>query len=304
MNSHRQKIIPSIWFDRQGEEATRFYTTVFNNSSIGKISRYSKEGFEQHGMPEGTALAIDFELEGFRFTAINGGPVFTPNPSISFFVVLKTDEAVEALWNALIVDGEELMPLGKYDWSEKYGWLNDRYGVSWQITRGDVEEVGQTITPLLFFTGERRGQAEAAHDFYLEIFSNSKSDGVLKYEPGEHGPTGMVKHCQFKLEGEAFMAMDSGVENNYPFSEGVSLMISCADQAEVDYYWNRLLRNGGTESQCGWLKDKFGISWQVIPEVLPDLLYHPDKEAAARATEAMLAMKKIDINLLQKAFGE
>ena len=297
----KQRIFPSIWFDRQAKEASEFYMSLFQNSREMKVSYYGKEGHEIHGMEEGTVLTVDFELDDNRFTALNGGPHFIPNPSITFFVTLETTHEVDEIWSKLLEGGQEMMPLDKYPWSDRYGWLSDRYGVSWQIYLGKLEDVGQRITPLLFFTGNQRGRAEEAHDFYLSVFPNSYSDGVAKYEPGEGGPEGMVKHSQFKLDGQTFMAMDSAVENDFPFNEAISMVVSCNGQEEVDYYWENLLKNGGSEQQCGWLKDRFGVSWQIVPDKLDSLLNNSDKERSERVMKAMLQMKKLDINKLEKA---
>ena len=296
-----QKIVPNLWFDRQAQEAVDFYTALFPKSEIGKITHYGKEGFEIHGMPEGSVLTVDFELEGCRFLALNGGPAFAFNPSVSFFVVCETAEEVEALWRQLVAWGQELMPLDQYPWSQRYGWLIDRFGLSWQISLDKKEGVGQKITPLLFFTGSQRGRAREAHDFYPEVFPHSSSDGMALYEPGEPGPEGMVKHAQFRLGGQTFMVMDSGVDNDFPFTEAVSMIVHCQSQEEVDYYWEKLQSGGGQEQQCGWLKDRFGVSWQIVPEHLDALLNKSDKECSERVMKAMLQMTKLDIAALQRA---
>lgn len=297
----KQKITPNLWFDGQAEEAVRFYVSCFEDGRIGNVSRYGKEGQEKHGKPEGEVMTMEFELFGRGFTALNGGPQFKINPSINFFVRCDTKEEVNKLWNQLIAGGEAMMPLDKYEWSEYYGWLNDRFGASWQIMLDDPENVQHKISPLFFFTGDVQGKAKEAHDFYLNVFKNSSSEGVARYEaPGEK-IDGMVMHSQFLLEGQTFMAMDSGVENDFPFNEAVSLIIHCDNQDEVDYYWSRLLENGGVEQQCGWLKDQFGVSWQIIPRELSRLMSDPDKERAGRAMNAMLKMIKLDIEELKRA---
>lgn len=295
------KIIPNLWFDQHAEEAVELYTSIFPNSKTVRTTYYGKEGYEIHGMPEGTILTIDFELDGCKFTALNGGPVFKVNPSITFFVVYETIAEVDELWEKLIKKGQELMHLDKYPWSDQFGWLIDQFGISWQIYLGKLKDVGQRVIPLFFFTGNQRGRAREAHDFYLDVFHNSSSDGVAIYQTGEEGPEGMVKHAQFRLENQTFMAMDSGVENDFPFNEAVSLIINCQDQAEVDYYWERLLEDEGSEQQCGWLKDKFGVSWQVIPNELHSLLNHPDQEKRERVFKNMMQMVKLDINKLKNS---
>jgi predicted 3-demethylubiquinone-9 3-methyltransferase (glyoxalase superfamily) len=158
--NEKQKMTICLWFDKQGEEAARFYTSIFKNSSIGSISRYGKEGFEFHGMPEGTALVVSFKLNDMNFSALNGGP-------------------------------------------------------------------------------------------------------------------------------------------RYKFNESMSIVVSCDTQEEIDHYWNSLSADGGQEGQCGWLKDKYGISWQIIPGILGSLMSDPTK--ASRVTMAFMQMKKMDIQTLINA---
>ena len=125
-----------LWFDSQAEEAANFYTSVFPQSKINDILRYGKEGQEVHKRPENSVMLVEFDLDGERFAAINGGPIFTFNPSVSYFAVFETLEETDRAWNTLLEGGSVMMPYQKYDWSEKYGWLTDRYGLSWQISFG------------------------------------------------------------------------------------------------------------------------------------------------------------------------
>ncbi len=186
------------------------------------------------------------------------------------------------------------MPLDKYPWSEKYGWIQDKYGVSWQLSLGKLEEVGQKITPALLFVGDQCGRAEEALNHYSSIFKDTSVDGILHYENDK----GMVQHAQFALNGQKFMVMDSADNHNFSFSEGISLMISCDTQEEIDYYWDKLTAEG-EESMCGWLKDKFGVSWQVYPTILSELM--SDTELAPRVIQAFRQMKKFNIEELENA---
>ena len=145
------------------------------------------------------------------------------------------------------------------------------------------------ITPFLWFDD----QAEEAMRFYVSIFRNSK---VLSVQPG---PNGKATGLTFELEGQAFMALNGGPE--FKFTEAISLFVSCTTQEEVDELWAKLTADGGEESRCGWLKDKYGLSWQIIPTALMEMLGDPDPEKAGRAMEAMLTMSKIDIKALQAA---
>ena len=195
----KQKITPYLWFDSQAEEAAKFYTRLFPNSKLGSIQHQGEK-----------VLLVEFWLGGQSFTALNGGPMFSFNPAISFYVVCESEEEIDTLWEGMIGDGKALMPINKYPWSEKYGWLEDKYGVSWQLTLGKVEEVGRKISPVLMFTGDQHGKAEEAIGLYAELFQNSKINLLARYEEGEGDPaTGTVKHAQVELDGEVLMAMDS-----------------------------------------------------------------------------------------------
>jgi predicted 3-demethylubiquinone-9 3-methyltransferase (glyoxalase superfamily) len=292
-----------LWFDNQAEEAAKFYTSVFPQSKVGDIVKYGKEGFEIHRQPEGTVMVVEFELSGEKFVAINGGPLFTFNPSLSYFVVCETEDETDRTWNALHKGGKVLMPYQKYDWSEKYGWLTDRYGLSWQISFGKLSDVGQKITPSFMFVGEQFGRAEEAIKFYTSIFKDSTVTGIRKNPAGGPEPEGSVMHAQFTLSGQTFMIMESSSkDHNFRFNEAISVIVNCKTQKEIDYYWERLLADGGTESQCGWLKDKFGVSWQVDSVELGNMLKDPDKEKVGRVMNAFLQMKKFDVAKLKEAF--
>ena len=153
----------------------------------------------------------------------------------------------------------------------------------------------QKITTCLWFDD----QAEAAMNHYTSIFPNAKRGQITRYGKGGPGPEGSVLTCSFELEGREFTALNGGPA--FQFTEAISLSVAGADQAEVDYYWEKLTADGGSESQCGWLKDRFGLSWQIVPRRLVELLADPDPGRAQRATAAMLKMRKIDIAELERA---
>ncbi len=298
----KQRIVSSLWFDDQAEEAAKFYTSIFPDSHIDHITRYGKEGFDIHQRPEGSVMTVDFTLSGQEFCGLNGGPLFKFNPSISYFVVCETEAETDKLWGHLSAGGMVLMPLDKYDWSEKYGWVQDRYGLSWQIAFGKISDTGQKITPSFLFANEQHGRAEEAIHFYTSIFDDSSITGMLKYGPGGNEPEGTVNHAQFKLAGQTFMAMDSAFPHQFSFNDAISMMVQCETQKEIDFYWDKLTA-GGEEVQCGWLKDKFGVAWQVNPIQLSKMLLDPDKKKTERVTRSFLKMKKFDLAELQKAFA-
>nr|MBD3622953.1 VOC family protein [Sunxiuqinia sp.] len=297
---HQQKIRPCLWFSDQAEEATAFYTSLFDNSRIGRTSYYGEAGKETHRMEPGTVLSIDFQIQGFQFTALNAGPHFKFTPAISFFINCQTPEEVDRLWARLSEGGTALMPLNKYPFSEKYGWIEDKYGLSWQL---NLTNDMARIVPSLLFVGRNNGKAEEAIHFYTSVFENSSVGALSRYKEGEGGTEGTLNYAAFKLDGQQFTAMDSSLQHAFAFTEAISMMIACQTQEEVDYFWDNLATGGDLNAQqCGWLKDKYGVSWQIVPSIMADLIGDPDIEKSGRVMKAMMQMKKLDIAELKKAY--
>jgi predicted 3-demethylubiquinone-9 3-methyltransferase (glyoxalase superfamily) len=281
-----QKITPFLWFDTHAEEAMTLYVSLFRDAAILEVTR----------SPEGKVMTGVFQLEGRRFMALDGGPSFKPTPAISFFMTCPSAGDVDALYEGLSAGGSVLMPLEAYPWSPRYAWVQDRYGVSWQLAVGEGE---RRLAPALLFSAGP-GKADEAMRHYTSIFEDSRILHVERYGPGEPGPEGSVKYAAFQLHGQPFLAMDSPIAQPFTFTEGTSFLVDCRSQDEVDRFWERL-SDGGQTSQCGWLKDRFGVSWQVIPAELMRLLRDPDRERSKRAMDAMLQMTKIDIEALRRA---
>jgi predicted 3-demethylubiquinone-9 3-methyltransferase (glyoxalase superfamily) len=303
MSTIISKIVPNLWFDREAEEAAKFYTAVFKNSGVGSIVRATRAGFEIHGLPEGTVMIVEFEIEGQQFIAINGGPIFKFTPAISFLIGCTSKEEVDFLWKNLAQGGTALMELGQYPFSERYGWTQDRYGLSWQVMFVGDRPAKQKITPTLMFVGEQAGKAEEAINLYAAIFSQSKIDDISRYAEGqEPDKEGTILHASFTLENQEFAAMDSALEHKFNFNEAISLMVLCETQQEIDYFWQKLISGGGQESVCGWLKDKFGVSWQVTPAILRQMLLDHDRSKVERVTNAFLKMNKFNIEELKTAY--
>jgi predicted 3-demethylubiquinone-9 3-methyltransferase (glyoxalase superfamily) len=280
-------ISPCLWFDGQAKEAAEFYCSVFPNSKITSES----------------PVVVGFQLCEQKFMGLNGGPMYKANPSISFYVACETEAQVDAFWQPLAEGGTPLIALDKYPWSEKYGWIKDKFGTTWQITLDTGNDFGQKITPSMLFTDKNHGKGGEALDFYTGLFPNSSVYAKVLYQEGEnnYATSGMIQFSNFKLNGQSFIIMDAGFPQPYSFNEGISLVIDCENQEEVDYFWDKLTE-GGQESMCAWLKDKYGVSWQIVPKLLTQLLNHSDREKANRAMQAMLKMQKIDTEALQKAF--
>lgn len=291
-----QKITPCLWFDSNAEEAAQFYASVFPNSKTLEVVPYSTE--TPSNKPIGSTLTVEFEILGYKFLGVNGGPYFKPNPSISFHIKCGTKEEVDAIWQKLSPGGNVLMPLDKYPFSERYGWIQDKYGFSWQVIFvGDVAP-GKRITPVLMFVKDVYGRAEEAINLYVSVFKDSSVGGILKYGKGkEPDKEGTVKYAGFTLMGQDFGAMDSAREHNFKFSEAISLIINCANQKEIDYFYEKLSAVPEAE-MCGWLKDKFGVSWQVVTSGFGKLARKKE------VMEALLKMKRIDIDELNRIYGK
>ena len=290
-----QKITSHLWFDKEAKEASEFYTSVFPSSRIDRVTT-------MHDTPSGDCDVVSFQLAGQSFMSISAGPLFKFTPAVSFLVACSTKEEVDTLWKKLSDGGTALMPLQQYPFSERYGWIQDRYGLSWQIMYFGNTEIKQKITPVLMFVGRVAGKAEEAMGFYTSIFKDSRIADVMRYVKGqEPDKEGTVAHASFTLSGQYFGAMDSAQQHHFTFNEAVSLIVYCKDQKEIDYYWAKLSAVPESE-QCGWLKDKYGLSWQIVPESMDDMLADEDSERVARVTKAFLKMKKFDLAELEQAY--
>lgn len=289
-----KKITPNLWFNHNAQEAVDFYLSVFPDSKTISTVYYPKS--TEEGLADfqkdlaGKVLTTDFDIMGFRFVAINAGPEFTPNPSISFFITLDSKEEIDELWGKLTNGGKELMALTKYPFSQYYGWVQDKYNVSWQLILNNPEgDWRPKVIPSLLFTQDKNSKAEEAITFYASIFENVKIGQLVhRAEDDPMAKVGTLLFGDFKLENTWIAAMDGGAGHNFTFSEGVSLLISCKDQAEIDYYWEKLSSVKESE-QCGWCKDKYGLSWQIMPENMEELMKNPG------AFAKLMNMHKINI---------
>jgi predicted 3-demethylubiquinone-9 3-methyltransferase (glyoxalase superfamily) len=275
----RNQIMPCLWFDDKAKEAAEFYCSVFPDTVVTSKNH----------------IVVTIESSGQKFMLLNGGPHFTINPSVSFFVVYDTIEEVDKIWNILLKGGSVLMPLDKYDWSEKYGWIQDQFGVSWQLSVGKLKDYGQKFSPSLLFTNKYAGKAEQAIRFYTSLFDESSVDRIERYTANDPDVEGTIKFAQFRLGKQVFMAMDSSLAHQFIFNEAVSFVVDCKTQDEIDYYWDKLSAVPEAE-QCGWLKDQFGVSWQIVPAILGELMSDPSR--SEKVIQAFMQMKKFDIEKL------
>lgn len=267
----KNKLHPCIWCNNNANEMAEFYLSVFPDAEIA----------------EENETVVMLNIEGQRFMLLNGGDYAKPNPSVSMMFLSPDSGLIDELWYKFLHGGKIFMEKNSYDWSTNYGWIEDKYGVSWQLYTGPSEHIIQTIVPTLMFTKSNNGKAREAAAYYRSVFPGSSERGIMENENGG------VAHGEFIILDYLIMMMDGGEAHEFSFDEGVSLVVNCEDQDEIDRYWNELTSNGGSESQCGWLKDKYGISWQIIPQNILQLLENPG------AMDAMMKMKKIEIKDLK-----
>lgn len=287
-------IIPHLWFDKEAKPAAEFYTATFPHSKILHSSVI-------YDTPSGDCDLLTFSLAGQTFMAISAGPLFKINPSLSFYVNCESEAEITKLWEALSEGGFVLMPFDTYPWGKKYGWLTDKYGVSWQLIWREEEKIEQKILPTFMFTQENFGNAKAAIEKYTSLFPASEIHFMDTYGPGEGDKEGFIKHAQFTISGTRCSALESSLGHAFTFNEAVSLIVTCDSQEEIDQYWNVLSKIPEAE-QCGWCKDEFGVSWQIVPSRMQEMMSTGTPEQITRVTQAFLPMKKFDIAKLEEAF--
>lgn len=289
------KIIPHLWFDKEAVEAAEFYCSTFQKSRIMNVRTI-------RDTPSGDCDVVSFELFGQTFQAISAGALFKFTPAVSFLVRCQTKDEVDTLWTKLSAGGTALMPVDSYPFSERYGWTEDRYGLSWQVMHVGDEEISQRVTPTLMFVREVCGRAEEAVNFYTSVFPDSKVGATLRYGQDEQpDKEGTIRHVGFVLAGQEFAAMDSAHDHRFGFNEAISFMVGCESQDEIDYFWDSLSAVPEAE-QCGWLKDKYGVVWQIVPSLLDEYMGRGSEEQIAAVTQAFLQMKKFDLAELQRAY--
>lgn len=269
---------PCFWFDGNARDAAVFYTSVFSASKI----------------LESNTLVTTFELINTKFMALNGGPMYKMTPAFSFSVYCENEKETRRLYNLLSENGKILIPLDNYDWSPLYAWVEDKFGVSWQL---DANSSGQneTIIPTLLFVNRKNTLVKEAVKYYKNIFPGSETIFEAPFPPEAEMPEGSLLFARFQLNENVFNIMCSTEPHDYDFTPGNSIVIECETQEEIDYYWEKLGKEGHY-SMCGWLEDKYGISWQIIPAILPQLM--ADQEKAEKVAQAFLSMQKLEIATL------
>lgn len=279
-------IFPCILCGGDAKKSSDFYCELFN----GKIT-------------VDTGVVINIELFGQKIMLLNG-PQQEKNPSVSFMVICDTENEVQQYWDKLKEGGKVLMDLDSYPWSKKYGWVQDQYGVSWQLYLGEKAS-DQKLVPTLMFIHHNNGKAAEAMAFYTKVFPNSSIGNTSKYKDG--GQSGEnpenVMHAHFTLNDYSLFCMDSSHDHQYDFNQGISMVVMTDGQEETDYFWNSLSAEGGSEEVCGWVKDKYGLSWQIFPKQSMKLVSDPDKDKVQKVLQAIMKMKNIIIKDLEEAYN-
>lgn len=273
------KIYPCLWFDGQAKNAAEFYSNIFPQSRILSDS----------------GMVVMFEVMGKKIMGLNGGPHFKLNASISFMVHLDSVEAINKAWEQLSEGGMVMMGIDKYPWAERYGWIKDKFGMTWQLMLADIVD----LSPSMLFANAQYGRGIEAMEFYQGIFPASGIDFKELYGANMPQAEGKLMFGRFHIQDYSIVAMDGPGDHQFQFNEAFSYVVQCEDQAELDHYWNSLIANGGKESRCGWLVDPFGVSWQIIPAALPKLMSNP--ATAGNVMQALMKMNKLDIATLENA---
>lgn len=286
------KFAPCLWVDNQVEEMTELYTKVFENGKPLKTLYFLEDA---HGKI-GDILTQSVQLANQEFILLNGGPEFKATPSISYMVTCTSETQLQVLWQELSEGGKLLMNLVIYPGVGQFGWLEDRFGISWQFSL-DQSSSSQKITPCFMFSGEQYGNASRAVAEWIEVFQSGE---ILEHYSNEDSTTKLAK---FTLHQQEFMAMDSAVDHNFTFSLANSFYVYCENQKEIDRLWTAITSKG-TEMPCGWMGDRFGVAWQTVTRDMDTMLDRKNLTKALAVTQAVYGMMKIDSEELRRIYNE
>ena len=277
-----QVITPAMWCDGTADEAAQFYADVFRDASIAE---------------QAPGLTAMVSIHGFRLSLINGGNQYAPNPSISCILnfdplLFGGEEQARAYLDELyerLSTGGVLMELGEYPFSPRYAWVRDRFGMTWQLMLTDPDgDPRPFVIPSFMFGGTNHAHAEEATDAWIALFDNARRGALYRYEEGGPLDAGTVMFTDFTLRGTWMAATDSGTFHDFTFTPGVSMIVSCRNQEEIDRYWAGLSAVPEAE-RCGWCVDRWGVSWQIVPHNIAELM------ADAATRDKILHMGKIDL---------
>jgi predicted 3-demethylubiquinone-9 3-methyltransferase (glyoxalase superfamily) len=297
-------IVPALWFDTLAVEAAHFYARVMPKTTVDYVGT-------MHGTPSGDVDLVEFTIANQRFLAMSAGPAFKINPSISFMLNFdplmdkQAEKTLRKVWSQLIPDGTVRMELGEYPFSKLFGWVEDRFGVNWQLILTDPEgDPRPFVLPALMFTKAQAGKADAAINHYVKVFPKSTRGFTAPYPEGSPGEkAGTLMFADFQLCGQWLVASDSAQAHDFAFSEAVSLLVECDTQEELESLTNALSAQPEAEI-CGWLKDRYGVSWQVAPRSLQQMMRTGTQAQVDALVQATLQMKRLDILELHRLYRQ
>jgi predicted 3-demethylubiquinone-9 3-methyltransferase (glyoxalase superfamily) len=297
-------IKPHIWFDQdKAKEAAEFYASLMPDSALNYVNHFDMPG-------GGECETVEFTVAEQPFLGISSGHGLKISPAISFMINFDSSrdpdarKHIDKVWDKLLPSGEVMMPLDRYPFSERYGLVSDKYGVSWQlILTNPADEERPVIVPSLLYTGDVAGKANEAIDFYCSVFKDGKRGTTApRSEDMGFDKAGTLMFADFYVNDTWLAAIDSAHPHGFAFNDAVSLLITCETQEDIDYYWSALSTDG-EPGQCGWLKDKYGVSWQVTSAVMFEVLKNGSPEQVSCVTQTFMTMKKVDVAALQQAYN-
>lgn len=286
-----QTIIPHLWYDTEAKEAVAFYIELFG----GKIDWT----YTITDTPSGDSDLIQFQLGDMTLAAISAGPYFKLNESMSLMVNVANKDEVTRLYQALSEGGRVLMPLGEYSFSPYYVWLEDRFGLSWQLSYAPDLDKPYQFDICLLFSQEQVGLAQPMLDYYKDKLPQASVGQLSYYGEGEAAvEAAKLNYAELLVAGQKMIVMDHGYGGEASFNESFSLMVYVDSQDELNFYYD-LLSAVPEAEMCGWVKDQFGISWQIVPRILMEAYDTASPETVKAVNDAVLTMKRLDIATIQ-----
>lgn len=286
-----QTIIPHLWYDTEAKEAVAFYVELFG----GKIDWT----YTITDTPSGDSDLIQFQLGDMTLAAISAGPYFKLNESMSLMVNVANKDEVIRLYQALSEGGRILMPLGEYPFSPYYVWLEDRFGLSWQLSYAPDLDKPYQFDICLLFSQEQVGLAQPMLDYYKDKLPQASVGQLSYYGEGEAAvEAAKLNYAELLVAGQKLIVMDHGYGGEASFNEAFSLMVYVDSQDELNFYYD-LLSAVPEAEMCGWVKDQFGISWQIVPRILMEAYDTANPEQIKAVNAAVMTMKRLDFATIQ-----
>ncbi|MEG3310331.1 VOC family protein [Streptococcus sp. SS-4456] len=287
-----QPIIPHLWYDTEAKEAVAFYVDLFG----GKIDWT----YTITDTPSGDSDLIQFQLGDMTLAAISAGPYFKLNESMSLMVNVANKDEVTRLYQALSEGGRILMPLGEYPFSPYYVWLEDRFGLSWQLSYAPDLDKPYQFDICLLFSQDQVGLAQPMLDYYKDKLPQASVGQLSYYGEGEAAvEAAKLNYAELLVAGQKMIVMDHGYGGEASFNEAFSLMVYVDSQDELNFYYD-LLSAVPEAEMCGWVKDQFGISWQIVPRILMEAYDTASPETVKAVNDAVLQMRRLDFDQIKE----